>query len=157
LHRNLDNADAVSEGIKDSIDRFIAACGVAAPTEDRYIPVWRPGHEPQRLYLPLGGVSAVVWATGFRSDYRWVGVPVFDGRASPTPRRATTSCPGLYSLGLPWQHTWGSGRFCGVGRDAEHLAEQISWAGRRRAGEEVRWIAGTPTETCPDLDWLRPQ
>ena len=32
---------------------------------------------------------------------------------------------GLYFLGLPWLHTWGSGRFSGVARDALFLAEQI--------------------------------
>jgi putative flavoprotein involved in K+ transport len=32
----------------------------------------------------------------------------------------------LYVVGLPWLHTWGSGRFAGVARDADHLAEQIA-------------------------------
>ena len=41
-------------------------------------------------------------------------MPVFDGRGYPTHGRGVTSCPGLYFLGLPWQHTWGSGRFAGV-------------------------------------------
>jgi putative flavoprotein involved in K+ transport len=33
---------------------------------------------------------------------------------------------GLYVLGLPWLHTWGSGRFASVARDAEHLAREIA-------------------------------
>jgi putative flavoprotein involved in K+ transport len=68
-----------------------------------------------------------------------------------------TSCPGLYFLGLPWQHTWGSARFSGIARDAEYLAERIAMARWRRATEEVRWIAGTPTETYPDLDLFQPR
>jgi putative flavoprotein involved in K+ transport len=52
-------------------------------------------------------------------------VPVFTGRGAPTHTRGVTSSPGLYFLGLPWQWTWGSGRFSGVGRDAEYLAERI--------------------------------
>jgi putative flavoprotein involved in K+ transport len=32
----------------------------------------------------------------------------------------------LYFLGLPWQHTRGSGRFSGVGSDASYLAEYIA-------------------------------
>jgi putative flavoprotein involved in K+ transport len=39
--------------------------------------------------------------------------------------RGVTQVPGLYVLGLPWLHTWGSGRFSGVARDADYLAEQI--------------------------------
>ena len=36
-----------------------------------------------------------------------------------------TAEPGLYFLGLPWQYTWGSGRFSGIARDAAHLLEHI--------------------------------
>jgi putative flavoprotein involved in K+ transport len=157
LGRNLDHADAVSESIKDSIDEYITARGIEAPTEARYIPVWTPPEEPYELDLAEAGITSVVWGTGFHRDHRWVHVPVFDGRGYPTHVRGVTSCPGLYFLGLPWQHTWGSGRFSGIARDAEHLAERISATSRRRATEEVRWIAGTPMETYPDLDWFLPR
>jgi putative flavoprotein involved in K+ transport len=158
LRDNLDQADAVAESIKDSIDQFIAAHQIPAPVEERYTPVWvPPADQPSELDLDLHGVRAVVWSTGFHRDHRWVQVPVFDGRGYPTHERGVTSCPGLYFLGLPWQHTWGSGRFSGVARDAAHLAERISATGRQRATDEVRWIAGTPTETYPDLDWFMPR
>jgi putative flavoprotein involved in K+ transport len=39
--------------------------------------------------------------------------------------RGVTPVPGVYFLGLPWLYTWGSGRFSGVARDAEYLAEHI--------------------------------
>lgn len=42
------------------------------------------------------------------------------------PLGNSPSIPGLYFLGLPWQHTWGSGRFSGVAADAHHLMETIS-------------------------------
>jgi putative flavoprotein involved in K+ transport len=29
-------------------------------------------------------------------------------------------------LGLPWLYTWGSGRFVGVGRDAEFVSKHIA-------------------------------
>ncbi|MBL7257970.1 MSMEG_0569 family flavin-dependent oxidoreductase [Paractinoplanes lichenicola] len=150
LARNLDNADAVAEGIKDAIDAYIGRAGISAPAESRYEPVWTPGVSSP---LPLADVGAVVWATGFHRDHRWIEVPVFDGRGYPTHDRGVTSCPGLYFLGLPWQHTWGSGRFAGVARDAEHLCGQITRARRRQVSEGVSWLAGTPTETYPDLEW----
>jgi putative flavoprotein involved in K+ transport len=40
----------------------------------------------------------------------------------------------LFFLGLPWQYTWGSGRFCGVGRDATYLGRQIAEALSQRLG-----------------------
>jgi putative flavoprotein involved in K+ transport len=160
LGENLDAADAVSESIKDSIDAHIAASAIAAPHEPRYPPVWAPTDpgEAEHTKLDLGkaDVTAVVWATGFGADYRWIEVPVFDGRGYPTHRRGVTSCPGLYFLGLPWQHTWGSGRFVGVGADAEHLLRRIRAHG---APTEVSWIAGTPASTFPsrDDDWTAPR
>jgi putative flavoprotein involved in K+ transport len=36
-----------------------------------------------------------------------------------------TDVPGLYVVGLPWLYTWGSGRFSGIARDVEYLAELI--------------------------------
>ncbi|GAA1615763.1 MSMEG_0569 family flavin-dependent oxidoreductase [Actinoplanes couchii] len=142
---NLDNADAVAEGIKDAIDRWIAAKGIDAPTESRYVPVWEPPSEPRAL--EAGELAAVVWATGFHRDHRWIQVPVFDGRGYPTHDRGVTSCPGLYFLGLPWLWTWGSGRFAGIARDAAHLAAKITAPRRLRKAEDVIWLAGTAPET----------
>ncbi|HET6299240.1 MAG TPA: MSMEG_0569 family flavin-dependent oxidoreductase [Kribbella sp.] len=139
LRANLDHADAVSEGIKDSIDAYIAAHQLDAPEEPRYQPVWEPQVEPEELRLD--GIDSVVWSTGFRRDDSWIRVPVFDGRGYPTHQRGVTSVPGIYFIGLPWQHTWGSGRFGGVADDAQYLAEQIV---ARRMQTGVRWIAGLP-------------
>ncbi|GID28174.1 MSMEG_0569 family flavin-dependent oxidoreductase [Paractinoplanes brasiliensis] len=151
LARNLDHADAVAEGIKDAIDAYIERERIPAPVEKRYEPVWTPG--VPRTSLDAGAIGSVVWATGFHRDHRWIEVPVFDGRGFPAHDRGVTSCPGLYFLGLPWQHTWGSGRFAGVARDAEHLCAQITRARLMQVTEGVSWLAGTPTETYPDLEW----
>ncbi|QDQ95286.1 MSMEG_0569 family flavin-dependent oxidoreductase [Rhodococcus sp. WB9] len=125
LESSLDAADAVSESIKDSIDAYIDRVGIDAPREERYVPVWRPEREVTELELPTSGIASVVWSIGFRTDYRWLRAGVFDGEGHPTHNRGVTAVPGLYFLGLPWQHTWGSGRFAGVARDAEYLADRI--------------------------------
>lgn len=132
LAKNLDAADAVSEGIKDSVDAYLRSAGIDAPTEQRYQPVWQPGDETRELDFAAAGVTSVVWATGFGRDHRWIDVPVFDGRGYPTHNRGVTSCPGLYLLGLPWQYAWGSGRFCGVAADARYLATGSSRCGSVR-------------------------
>ncbi|WP_139981625.1 MSMEG_0569 family flavin-dependent oxidoreductase [Nocardioides litoris] len=131
----LDAADATYNSICGDIDRWIDQQGIAAPPPSRYEPVWTPGEEPRELDLAAAGVTSVVWAIGYRPDYRWVGVGVFDGNGRPTHTRGVTSVPGLYVLGLPWLHTWGSGRFHGIARDAEHLAACIT--GRVRTGVTV--------------------
>lgn len=122
----LDDADAVYNSINADIDRYIEAEGIDAPPGWRYEPVWRPRHEPDELDLAEAGVTSVIWAIGYRPDYRWVDVGVFDGSGRPTHRRGVTSVQGLHFLGLPWLYTWGSGRMLGISRDAEHLAATIS-------------------------------
>lgn len=125
LAASLDHADEVSESIKDTIDKFITAQNRDVPAEERYPPVWHPDEEVTELRLADSGITSVVWCIGFRQDFRWIDVPVFNGRGAPSHTRGATSAPGLYFLGLPWQWTWGSGRFSGVGHDAEYLAERI--------------------------------
>jgi putative flavoprotein involved in K+ transport len=71
-------------------------------------------------------VDAVIWATGYRSDYSWIEPPVLvaDGRVQH--RRGVTDVRGLYFLGLSWQHTRGSALIGWVKDDAEFIAEQIA-------------------------------
>jgi len=125
LAGDLDRADAVAEGIKDAIDRHIVSTGTTAPVEERYVPPWRPPAGPTTLDVADGGLAAVVWCIGYRADHRWIEASVFDGRGRPRQTRGVTAVPGLFFLGLPWMHTWGSGRFAGVARDAEFLADRV--------------------------------
>jgi putative flavoprotein involved in K+ transport len=125
LEENLNHADAVADSIKASIDKYIAEHGIGAPSELPYRPVWRPGNSTLELDHVTAGIRAVIWCIGFETDYRWVEAPVFDGKGIPAHRRGVTSSHGLYFLGLPWLHTWGSARFSGVAQDAEYLADRI--------------------------------
>lgn len=138
LREHLDHADRIYNGINASIDKFIATNGIEAPPPSVYAPVWEPAEERTRLDLAAAGINSVLWCIGFSPDFAWVDAPVFNGRGHPVHQRGVTREPGLYFLGLPWLHTWGSGRFSGVARDAEFLAEAI--AARRaelRAEPEV--------------------
>jgi putative flavoprotein involved in K+ transport len=85
-------------------------------------------------------VKTVIWATGFRLDHTWVDVAVFDEAGHVIHKRGVTSSPGLYFIGLPWQHTRGSALLGFVKDDAEYPAQQI--ASRREAAP-----ARTPIDT----------
>jgi putative flavoprotein involved in K+ transport len=125
LKHNLDAADEVAESIKTTIDKYIDKHGISAPVEERYKPVWQPDNEPTELILQSANVTSIIWCIGFQSDFRWIEVPVFDGRGYPSHQRGATHVDGLYFLGLPWLYTWGSGRFSGIARDAGYVAECI--------------------------------
>ncbi|MFK0150527.1 MSMEG_0569 family flavin-dependent oxidoreductase [Streptomyces sp. NPDC090493] len=149
LKVNLDHADAVAEGIKDAIDAHIEAVGVEAPREPRYVPVWEPAEQPRALDVTEAGITSVVWSTGFTRDHRWIEIPAFDGRGYPMHWRGASNVPGLYFLGLPWQYSWGSGRFEAVGRDAEFLAGHIDAS--RRLADVCGTLTGAPAELASAL------
>lgn len=126
LKAALDAADRTYDRINLSIDRHIADRGIAAPPPSVYVPVWQPQAEALSLDLDAAGISAIIWCIGFRPDFRWLDAAVFNGAGHPRHRRGVTSEKGLFFLGLPWLHTWGSGRFSAVGRDAGHVADRIA-------------------------------
>jgi putative flavoprotein involved in K+ transport len=70
-------------------------------------------------------VDAVIWATGYRADHSWIELPLFDAGGGPRHRRGVTDVPGLYFLGLSWQHTRGSALLGWVRDDAEFIAGQV--------------------------------
>jgi putative flavoprotein involved in K+ transport len=125
LKHNLDQADAVAESIKTTIDNFIEANKIDAPIEERYRSVWEPGARCTELDYAKANITTVIWCMGYRTDYSWVEVPIFDGKGYPTHQRGVTNVRGVYFLGLPWLYTWGSGRFSGVAQDARFLANYI--------------------------------
>ena len=133
LGENLQAADDTYDRINAGIDAYIGKNGIAAPPAARYEPVWQPTGERTTLHLASSGIGAVIWCIGFRPDFSWIDAPVFNGRGYPEHVRGVTPARGLYFVGLPWLHTWGSGRFSGIARDAEYLAARIRDAQRARA------------------------
>ncbi|WP_162910715.1 flavin-containing monooxygenase [Hymenobacter oligotrophus] len=70
-------------------------------------------------------LQAVVWATGFRPDYRWVELPVFDNQGVPVHHRGICTVPGFAFLGLPWLDSRGSALMGGVGPDAHRVVKAL--------------------------------
>ena len=85
-------------------------------------------------------VDAVIWATGYRADYSWIKLPIFDEQGRLRHRRGVTDVAGLRFLGLTWQYTRGSALIGWVKDDAEFIAERIAeFEGSKAAPSE-----GTP-------------
>jgi putative flavoprotein involved in K+ transport len=73
-----------------------------------------------------GEYDTVVWATGFTHDNTWIDIPGVTNEAGRLRQcRGVTPSPGLYTLGLTWQHTRGSALLGWVGNDAAYVADQI--------------------------------
>jgi putative flavoprotein involved in K+ transport len=125
LTENLDSADKTFNGINAGIDAYIEKNGIDAPPGSRYEPLWSPTEERSTLDLQASAIGSIVWCIGFTPDFSWLDAPIFNGRGYPAHTRGLTPLDGLYFVGLPWLHTWGSGRFSGVARDAAHVVEKI--------------------------------
>ncbi|EKS71491.1 MULTISPECIES: MSMEG_0569 family flavin-dependent oxidoreductase [Caballeronia] len=125
LRANLDDADDTYNRINASIDGFIAKHGIDAPPAAPYVPIWQPQEERAELDLQASGITSIVWCIGFTPDFAWLDAPVFNGRGYPSHTRGVTAVKGLYFVGLPWLHTWGSGRFSGVARDAQYIVDAV--------------------------------
>jgi putative flavoprotein involved in K+ transport len=71
--------------------------------------------------------AAIVWATGFRSDYSFLDIAgATDAAGAPVHQRGVSPVAGLYFLGLPWQYTRGSALLGFVGADASYIADHIA-------------------------------
>jgi putative flavoprotein involved in K+ transport len=73
-------------------------------------------------------VANVLWCTGFRPDFSWIDLPVFDGQHNePMHHRGVVANePGLYFVGLLFLYAMSSGFLPGVGRDAKHITKRIA-------------------------------
>jgi putative flavoprotein involved in K+ transport len=70
-------------------------------------------------------VTAVVWATGYRSDYSWIHLPVLGPDGLPRHNRGITESPGLYFLGMHNQYSRGSSLIHWVRHDAAYIVDQV--------------------------------
>lgn len=129
LAGNIGRGDANLLSLLDEADDYVARMGLELPEEPeaRALGPLPPGvvDPPRELDVSAAGVTSVVWATGFSSDYRWLQVDAFDANGKPSHRRGVSSEPGVYFLGLPWQSRRGSSFIWGVWHDARHLADHI--------------------------------
>ena len=110
----------------------LAAAGVERVPRVTRVENGRPVLEDGRVL----DVANVVWCTGFRTDFGWIDLPVFDEAGEPKHERGVVeSEPGLYFLGLIFLYSLSSDVLPGRGRDADYVARHI--ADRRRRATEA--------------------
>jgi putative flavoprotein involved in K+ transport len=139
LPRTTAAADAREVRLLDRIDHFAAVAGLDAevdlPTRpDSSVPT-EAAYRPSRLDLRAAGIRSVLWATGYRRQYRWLQLPVLDGAGEIRHTAGRTSLPGVVVVGMRWQTRRNSTFLDGVRHDAalvvDHLVNEV--LGRRAA------------------------
>ena len=126
LALNLERADAFfDERFRPVIDTYIERAAIGAPPDDR-VPVTYQPRALDELNLRDAGISTVIWATGYALDFGWIDAPVFDERGYPRNLRGVSTVPGLYFLGLLWQHSQASASLIGPSLDGRYLLDAMA-------------------------------
>ena len=93
---------------------------------ERFEPTRAPASPRLSLDLRSGEIRSIVWATGFRPDYRWLEVPVLNRKGELRhDGGVVTEAPGLYAMGLPVLRRRKSTFIHGAEDDARDLAEHL--------------------------------
>ncbi|MGV2895884.1 flavin-containing monooxygenase [Achromobacter sp. AGC78] len=129
LAENVAQGDADYFEVLREADAYIEQNGLDLPPEPE---AWKLLDDPDCLTNPIlslnlaeAGIKSIVWATGFKVDYRWMEVDVFDDQGYPVHKRGITAEKGIYFLGLPNQSNRSSSFIWGVWHDAKYIADHI--------------------------------
>ena len=80
---------------------------------------------PLQLDLIASDIRAIVWATGYKPDYSWLHVPVFDRKGRIRHDGGVAATPGLYVMGLQFLRRRKSALIDGAGDDARELGDHL--------------------------------
>ncbi len=127
----VNSAQSKLERLLSRIDKVADARN--APTDPRPAPLAGFETPAAALELVASGIRTIVWAIGFKQDYRWLQVPVLNVNGEIIQRGGITASPGLYVLGLRFMRRRKSNFLDGVGTDAKELADEV----HRYLGEMV--------------------
>ena len=78
------------------------------------------------LDLIESNIQTIIWATGYKQNFKWLKVNAFDDKGQPLHNNGVSAEEGIYFLGLPWLSMRGSSFIWGVWKDAKYLAEHIA-------------------------------
>ena len=129
LAANIAEGDRFYLELLDDADAYAERNGLDLPEEPDARSL---GPLPECITTPIReldlvgeGITSIIWATGFRTDYGWLQVDAFDEQGKPAHRRGVSTEPGVYFLGLPWLSRRGSSFIWGVWSDAGYVADHI--------------------------------
>ena len=128
-------ADLKMNRLLDTFDQWAAGhpseADVGPP--ERFEPTHAPARPSLSIDLRGGEVRSIVWATGFRPDYRWLDVPVLDRNGELRHDGGVVAeAPGMYAMGLPVMRRRRSTFILGAEDDAREVG-----------GELVRYLAAS--------------
>ncbi|HTO34162.1 MAG TPA: NAD(P)/FAD-dependent oxidoreductase [Pararhizobium sp.] len=114
----------------DLIDKYIEYNGLDLPEYPdarNLLPATEYEKNPIReVDLADAGITSIIWASGFRRDYSWLELDIFDEDGNPIHESGVSKEPGIYFLGLPFQTRRRSSFLFGVWYDAKYISDYIA-------------------------------
>ncbi len=130
LCENIRLGDENLFGLLDAADDWVRRNGADLPEEPearRVLP------DPDCMTHPVleldpaaAGITSIIWATGYATDFSWLPSGALDAKGKPKHQRGVSAEPGIYFVGLPWLSRRGSTFIWGVWHDARHVADHIA-------------------------------
>jgi putative flavoprotein involved in K+ transport len=121
-------ADLKMNRLLESFDEWADRASVEASPPERFEPTRVPDAPRLSLDLANGEIRSIVWATGFRPDYRWLDVPVLDRKGRLQHDGGVVAAPRLYAMGLPMLRRRKSTFIHGAEDDARDVVEHLAHA-----------------------------
>jgi putative flavoprotein involved in K+ transport len=132
LAQNIAGGDANYLSVLTAADAYVRDKGLDFPEEPE---AHRIAPDPQcvthpilQLNLAAAGITSIIWATGYTTDFGWLEVDAFDAKGRPVHECGVSVVPGLYFLGLSWLSRRASAFIWGVWHDAEYVARHVAEA-----------------------------
>ena len=110
-----------------TFDEWATASGLDGEVEapHRLPPTEVEESPPLGLDFSKGEISTIIWATGYRPDYSWLDVAVFDRKGQVRHDGGIVDSPGLYLMGLQFLRRRKSTLIDGAGDDARDLSDHL--------------------------------
>lgn len=78
------------------------------------------------INLKEHNITTIIWATGFRGDFDYLKLPVFNSEGKLNYNDGMADIAGVYFLGFPWLRKRKSGIVHGINEDAKYISEKIN-------------------------------
>jgi len=121
-------ADLKMERLLDTFDEWARTQGLDGEVgrPERFAATRVPDSARLQLDLSSGEIRSIVWATGYRPDYRWLDVPVVDAKGQLRHDGGAVDSPGMYALGLPVLRRRKSTFIYGIEDDAREVIGRLA-------------------------------
>jgi len=130
LKQNIVNGDKNYLSLLDEADDYVKKNQLNLPKE---LEARILDPDPECVTYPIleldlieSNIHTIIWATGYKQNFKWLKVKAFDDKGKPLHINGVSAEEGIYFLGLPWLSMRGSSFIWGVWKDAKYLAEHIA-------------------------------